>query len=122
VIDSPLSALVGHDVDTVSFVRDYVELRIDYSIVRAITEPHGTIDGVDWRLQDPGATELLRRYIGRFVVEAEVIDGDRLTLEFEDGSRFEVSLHPDDRVGPEAAHFVPAAQDGDPTPRGMSIW
>jgi hypothetical protein len=29
VSDSPFDALVGHELDTVSFVRDYVELRYD---------------------------------------------------------------------------------------------
>jgi hypothetical protein len=31
--DPPFDTLVGQELDMVSFVRDYVELRVDYSIV-----------------------------------------------------------------------------------------
>lgn len=40
--ENPLGILVGREVDAVSFVRNYVELRIDYSILRALTNPTGT--------------------------------------------------------------------------------
>jgi len=36
VLASPFDALVDH-LDMVSYVRDYVELRINYSIVRLLT-------------------------------------------------------------------------------------
>jgi hypothetical protein len=37
--DEALSVLVGGHLDTVSFVMDYVEFRIGYSVVRALHPP-----------------------------------------------------------------------------------
>ena len=60
MLDSPFGALVGHELDMVSFVRDYVELRIDYSIVRLLTDPSGSIDGDPWSLTDTTGADSLR--------------------------------------------------------------
>ena len=106
----------------VSFVRDYVELRIDYSVLRAITDPTGSIDGIEWRLSDDCAADLLRRYIGLTVSVAEVVEHDHLTLVFDSGDRISVSLRPNDRCGPEAAHFVPATPDGGLDTAAMWVW
>jgi hypothetical protein len=119
---SGLDALGGHDVDTVAFVRDYVELRVDYSIVRALTEPTGTVDDTEWHFGTPGAADLMRRYIGRVVVAVEVVEGERLSLLLEGDATFKVSLRPEDRVGPEAAHFVPANPDGTLDLGRMVVW
>lgn len=105
-----------------SFVRDYVELRIDYSIVRALTETHGVIDGLVWRLGDPGAADTLRKYIGRTVLGVDVADGEVLSLTLSGDATFVISLRPDDRVGAEAAHFVPARADGQLDVASMCIW
>src|SRR5918998_4538252 len=110
--DAPLARLMGQELDTVSFVRDYVELRIDYSILRALTEPSGILDSRPWRLGDESGADILRRYIGLTVVAAEVIGDDRISLVFDTGDTIEVSLRHEDRAGPEAAHFVPAGPGG----------
>ncbi|MEO8695540.1 MAG: hypothetical protein ABI658_18605 [Acidimicrobiales bacterium] len=106
--EMPLGRLVGHDLDMVSFVRDYVELRIDYCIVRALTDPSGRIGDAGWRLPEHGAADILRRYIGLTVIATEVVEDDHLSLHFEGDAHIDVSLRPNDRVGPEAAHFVPS--------------
>lgn len=120
--DAPLDCLVGQELDTVSFVRDYVELRIDYSIVRALTAPTGSIGGIEWELYDEGAADLLRRYIGLTVSAAEVIDDERITLFFGGSDRIDVSLRPADHGGLEAAHFVPALPGGQLDLAGMWVW
>jgi hypothetical protein len=48
VEESPFQALVGEQIDTVSFVRDYVELWIDCAIPRALADPTGMVDGTLW--------------------------------------------------------------------------
>jgi hypothetical protein len=106
----------------VSFVRDHVELRVDHSILRALTGPTGCIDGINWRLVDEGSADRLRRHIGLTVAAVQVVDDDHITLAFDSGDRIDVSLRPDDRVGPEAAHFVPAAQNGRPDTAATWIW
>lgn len=117
-----LQQLVGHDIDTVSFVRDFVELRIDYSIVRSHAVTTGTIDDVAWRFGDPGSADVMCRYIGRYITSIDVVDGDRITMHLERGATFVISLRPEDRVGVEAAHLVPARPDGTLDASAMWIW
>jgi hypothetical protein len=115
VDDHPFDSLLGHELDTVSFVRDDVELRIDYSIVRLLTLPFGSIDGDDWRLTDTQGADALRRYIGLTVVSTDFVEDDRLRLEFDGGGSIAASLREADRVGAEALHFVPALPNGGST-------
>jgi hypothetical protein len=120
--ENPLEILVGTELDTVSFVRDYVELRIDYSIVRALTNPNGTIDGRVWRFGDDGVADVMRRYIGRTVANVEVVEDQRIRLAFDGDAWLEISLRLEDRCGAEAAHFVPARADGTLDVVGMWVW
>jgi hypothetical protein len=122
VPDTSLDGLVGQDINTVSFVMDYVELRIYYSTVRALTPPSGTVDGIPWRFDEPGAADIMRRYIGKGVIAVELIEDERLTLVLDGGGTFDISLRPEDRVCPEAAHFVPGGTTGLPDVTHMSIW
>lgn len=118
----PLDQLIGQELDTVSFVRDYVELRIDYSILRALTSPTGIVGGMRWQLSEDGSADLLRKYIGKTVSAAELVEGERISIVFDSGDRIDVSLRPNDRVGPEAAHFVPAGADGSLDTASMWVW
>ena len=119
--DSPFEALVGCELDCVSFVRDYVELRIDYSIIRLLIDPRGSVDGEEWNLADGRGADGLRKYIGRTVVAADFVDGERLVLHF-DGAIIHASLRDADRVGPEALHFMPADARGQVHAEKMWIW
>ena len=118
--------LVGKKISMVSFLGDgtfrCVEFCVDYSVVRPLTDPTGSIDGVDWRFGDTGVADLLLGYLGLTVADAEVVEDDHLSLVFETGDRIDVSLKPDDRVGPEAAHFVPAGTDGRLDVAKMCVW
>lgn len=120
--DSPFDSLVGGELHSVSFVRDYVELRVDYSIVRLLADPFGRIDGEDWRLSSGSAADVLRRYIGRTVMATEFDEYDHLRLHFDDGSFIDASLRDDARVGPEALHFLPADAGGTVHVEDMWVW
>jgi hypothetical protein len=119
---SPFNALVGHEVDTVSFVRDYVELRVDYSIVRFLTDPSGSIGGDAWQLTDSGGADTLRRYIGCTVVATEFNEDEHLRLLFNNDAFIHASLREEDRSGPEALHFMPADADGRVHSGDMWVW
>ena len=55
-----LRRLVGGDLDTVSFVRDYVEFRVDYNVLRALTPPQIRLpDGQSHRFPDAGSRDAL---------------------------------------------------------------
>lgn len=117
-----IEQLVGQEIDTVSFVRDYVELRIDYSILRALTNPMGSVDGIAWSFGQPGAADTMLRYIGRWVDAVEVVEDEYLLLRLDNDGTFRISLREEDRVGAEAAHFVPARPDGSLDVSMMSAW
>ena len=120
--DSPFETLLGEELDTVSFVRDYVELRIGGAVIRSLTDPTGSVDGVSWTFPRPGAADRLRAYIGRTLEEADLRPDEHLLLTFDGGATIEISLRPDDRPGPEAAHLVPADEAGALDPAGMWVW
>ena len=120
-MDNPsIMRLVGQELDMVSFVRDYVQLRIDYSVVTALAVVRGSIGGASWRLGDDCSADWLRKYISRTVTAVEVIEDERIVLMF-GADRIELSLRQEDRTGPEAVHFVLAGEDGRPS--GVwSVW
>lgn len=117
-----LEQVVGKEIDTVSFVRDYVELRIDYSILRALTNPTGSVDGIAWRLGDSGAADTMLRYIGRWVEAVEIVESEHIMLRLGGDDSYLISLRPEDRIGPEAANFVPARRDGSLDSSAMWVW
>jgi hypothetical protein len=119
---APLDRLIAHPLDTVAFVGDFLELRIDYSVLRSMTGISGVLDGVAWRLTEDSGADVLRKYIGKHVIDAEIVEDDRITLIFEGEHRLDVSLRSEDRAGPEAAHFLPAHKDGRIDTEGMWIW
>ena len=119
--DSPFAPLVGAELDTVSFVRDHVELRIGYSIVRFLTDPSGTSDGQSWQLTGTDGADSLRRYVGRTVVAVEFDEHVYFRLFFDD-AEISASLRDEDRQGPEALHFMPADPTGRVHSSDMFIW
>lgn len=122
VTDSPLESLIGRELNTVSFVRDYVELRIDYSIVRLLTDPSGLIDGNAWHLAEANGAGTLRRYIGRTVTAIEFDEHAHIRLLFDEDAMIVASLRVEDRSGPEALHFLPADVVGQVHTATMWIW
>lgn len=122
VLGSPFDVLVGSELDRVSFVRDYVELRVNYSIIRCLTDPSGSIDGDVWTLTENSGADRLRRYIGREVLATDFDEARHLRLVFEGGAVIEASLRDEHRTGPEALHFMPADAQGRVHSATMFIW
>lgn len=122
-----LAPLMRGDLNTVSFVRDYVEVRIDYNIVRCMTGPIVRTASGDFRFPQPGSRDALCGLIDAVVNRVEVSDdaielhmdsGDVLVLPLDEKSR----TLPDGRVLPEAVHFVPADARGRLDTAKMAIW
>jgi hypothetical protein len=124
----PLSRLVGGDLDTVSFVRDYVEFRIDYNVLRALTDPVVEMpDGAIHRFPHPGSRDALCSLIDTTVTAAvEIGPRDRsdcrLELKTSAGHTFVIPLDSASMVGPEAAHLIRADERGRPMGAEMVVW
>ena len=120
--DEALSILVGGHLDTVSFVMDYVEFRIGYSILRAHAAPQVELhDGTKARFPEPGSRDALCRLIDSDVVSAhESADGGRLEVRTSNGDLLEINGT--NYPYPEFAQLVPADERGRLMVSEMYIW
>jgi hypothetical protein len=102
-----INELAGTEMSGVSFVRDYVELLFDGTILRMLTPPVVRTATETCRIPDAGCRDLLCSLIGQIVVDFIVIEDDRIEVRYANGATVGVSLRREDRDGPEAAHYVP---------------
>jgi hypothetical protein len=120
--DEALSILVGRDLDTVSFVMDYVEFRIGYSILRARVDPRVELhDGTTAQFPETGSRDALCRLIDSEVLSArEGAEGTLVEVRTSRGDLLVIdgSSYPQ----PEFAHLVPADERGALVVSHMYIW
>ncbi|MDQ2761439.1 MAG: hypothetical protein M3Y17_13710 [Actinomycetota bacterium] len=125
--NASLSRLRGGDVDTVSFVRNYVEFRIDCNVLRALVPPEIQLaDGRRFKFPAPGSRDALCSLINATVesaIEVGTVDSDdwRIEVRTDSGELLIISLT-DDPGGPESAHLVPADAAGRLEVARMFIW
>jgi hypothetical protein len=72
--EATLAPLVRGDLDTVSFVRDYVEVRMDYNIVRCMTGPIVRSASGDYRFPESGLRDVLCGLIDSVITRVEIND------------------------------------------------
>lgn len=123
-----LLSLVAGEIDTVSFVRDYVEFRVDYNVLRALSPPEIRLpDGQSYRFPEAGSRDALCGLIDSSVVEARESGSDsgddlRIEVRTDAGHLLTIPLDAGSRAGGEAAHLVPADRQGRLESAGMWIW
>jgi hypothetical protein len=126
--EADLSPLLRGDLDTVSIVRDYVEVRIPYNVLRCMTAPIVRTESGDCRFPEPGSRDALCSLIDSSVTRVQVKDGDAIELDMDSGETLVFPLDedsrtlPDGRVLPEAVHLVPADTRGRLDGAKMVIW
>jgi hypothetical protein len=120
--DDDLLGLVGEELSAVAFVRDYVEFIFDGPVLRALTNPVFEADGLRVQFPDPGSRDALCSLIGAMVRELTIRYDDRIELRIDGGHTLTIPLDAASRLGPEAAHYVPAAADGSLRVEDMLIW
>jgi hypothetical protein len=77
-----LPSVIGEELSSVCFVRDYIELHFDGPVLRLlgdVTVQNGTEIKV---LQDQGFRDWLCRNIGRRVATIDPLDGNQIQLKF----------------------------------------
>jgi hypothetical protein len=115
-----LRQLVGLQVSAVCFVRDYVELHLDGLALRAVSDPFGRYGCQGWRFLGGNSPTVMGYYIRKTVDGFELTLDRLLALDFGE-HRFAISLDPDSRTGPEAAHLLIPDADGAAS-RRMWTW
>jgi hypothetical protein len=122
--DRALAVLVGGHLDTVSFVMDYVEFRIGYSILRALRSPRVQLhDGTIAQFPESGSRDALCGLIDTTVVAARGANVDgRKQIEVCTSAGDVVHIDVDGRGEGEFAHLVPADKRGQLQGAEMYIW
>jgi hypothetical protein len=100
-----LEDLVGCELGTVAFVRNYVEFIFDGPVLRSLTPPVVIVDGLRHEFPQPGSRDVLCELIGRVVEGAGELP-DRLSVSFAGGSVVEIPRSGKDAVF-EVAELIP---------------
>lgn len=96
-----LKASIGATLESVTFVRDYVQLQFNAAHLTAYTSPQVEAAGGRWTSQDIGWCDSLCARIGVAAKSASCSDPG-LQFDFVDGSAIAVSLRDEDYHDPEA--------------------
>ena len=98
-----LMKIVGEQLSSVEFVQDYFQVRFDGPTLNVYNR--SVVLGANGKQTTDGAAgfrDAICDLIGRIVADTQVVSGQALSIVFEDGSKFVVSLKTEDYRGPEA--------------------
>jgi hypothetical protein len=100
-----VSAVIGDELKAVEFVEDFLQLRFDGPLLTLYAWPHVLLADFSVAYGEPEYRNALCAQIGEKVVQASLEEGDALTIEFESGTVFGLSLREEDLDGPEAGSY-----------------
>ena len=109
-----LNTLSGEHLTSVEFVEDFLQLRFGEALLILFVWPDvADADAISVAFGQPGYRDALCSTIGENVTEADLNEGRSLTIEFENGTVFALSLRAEDLDTPEVGSFRSA--DGEVT-------
>lgn len=100
-----VSEIIGEELVAVEFVEDYLQLRFVVPLFTLYAWPHVLFPDFSVAYGEPEYRNALCAQIGEKVVQASLEEGDALTIEFENGSVFGISLREEDVDGPESGSY-----------------
>ena len=100
-----VSAIIGEELVGVEFVQDYLQLRFAAPLFTLYAWPHVLFPDFSVAYGEPEYRNALCAQIGGKVVAASLEEGDALTIEFENGTVFGLSLREEDVDGPESGNY-----------------
>ena len=100
-----VSAVIGEELKAVEFVEDFLQLRFDAPLFTLYVWPHVLLADFSVAYGEPEYRNALCAQIGDKVVQASLQEGDALTIEFENGTVFGLSLREEDLDGPESGSY-----------------
>jgi hypothetical protein len=100
-----VSAIIGEELVAVEFVEDYLQLRFGAPLLRLFDWPHVLFPDFSVAYGEPEYRNALCAQIGDKVATASLEEGDALTIEFENGTVFGLSLREEDVDGPESGSY-----------------
>ena len=111
-----LRALVGEQLNAVTFVMDYVQIHFNGLVLTAYNHPVVEFRGVRTKFPSPGSRDALCSLIEQEVESVEDREGVHLRLAFRSGHVLFVPLDDGSYIGPEAATF------SDPSTKVLLVW
>ena len=100
-----VSAVIGDELRAVEFVEDFLRLRFDGPLLTLYAWPHVLLADFSVAYGEPEYRNALCAQIGEKVVQASLEEGDALTIEFENGTVFGLSLREEDLDGPDSGSY-----------------
>ena len=100
-----VSAIIGEELVGVEFVQDYLQLRFAAPLFTLYAWPHVLFPDFSVAYGEPEYRNALCAQIGEKVATASLEEGDALTIEFENGTVFGLSLREEDIDGPESGSY-----------------
>jgi hypothetical protein len=100
-----VSAIIGEELVAVEFVQDYLQLRFAGPLFTLYNWPHVLFPEFSVAYGEPEYRNALCAQIGEKVIQASLEEGDALTIEFESGTVFGLSLREEDLDGPESGSY-----------------
>jgi hypothetical protein len=100
-----VSALIGEELKAVEFVEDFLQLRFDAPLLTLYAWPHVLLTDFSLAYGEPEYRNALCAQIGEKVVQASLEEGDALTIEFENGTVFGLSLREEDLDAPDSGSY-----------------
>jgi hypothetical protein len=100
-----VSAIIGEELKAVEFVEDFLQLRFEAPLLTFYAWPHVLFPEFSVAYGEPEYRNALCAQIGDKVVQALLEEGDALTIEFENGTVFGLSLREEDVDGPESGSY-----------------
>lgn len=100
-----VSAIIGEELVAVEFVQDHLQLRFAAPLFTLYAWPHVLFPDFSVAYGEPEYRNALCAQIGEKVATASLEEGDALTIEFESGTVFGLSLREEDIDGPESGSY-----------------
>lgn len=108
-----ISAIDGQELKAVEFIEDFLQLRFETSMFKLYAWPHVLFPDFSVAYGEPEYRNALCAQIGEKVAQASLEEGDALTIEFENGTVFGLSLREEDIDGPESGSYSETGTDSD---------
>jgi hypothetical protein len=102
-----LNILIGEELSSIEFVRDYIQFRFDGPCLTAITDPFIILGQQQYSRTDAGFCDLLLGFIGLPVEETSLRENEKICIRFPARRSINISLRTEDLIGrsAEAVNF-----------------
>jgi hypothetical protein len=108
-----ISAIEGEDLKAVEFVEDFLQLRFGDSLLRLHDWPYVMLTDFSVAFGEPEYRNALCAQIGEQVSTAMLEEDSALTIEFENGVVFGLSLRDEDKDVPVSGSYSATGDEAD---------